>query len=120
MRCRDAISLLDQLASTGEKITLDLAQTVLGTATNQLVIALIEAIQKNDMASGLETIHKALDSGSDPRQYARQVVEYLRGLLLFRMGNEKQVEATREGKTLMRQQSELIEITDSDAMDRIL
>ncbi len=30
---RDAISLLDQLASAGTKITLQLTQTVLGTAT---------------------------------------------------------------------------------------
>lgn len=105
---RDAISLLDQLASSGEKINLDLAQVVLGTATNELVLELIDSIQKNDMAHGLETIHKALDSGSDPRQYGRQVVEYLRGLLLISMGNEKQVEATKETKTLMRQQSSLI------------
>ncbi len=107
---RDAISLLDQLASTGRMIDLELAQTVLGTATNQLVLDLVEAIEKNDSAAGLETIHRALDSGSDPRQYARQVVEYLRNLLLFRMGNEKQVEATKENKLLMRQQSENIEI----------
>lgn len=107
---RDAISLLDQLASTGKTIDLELAQTVLGTATNQLVLDLVEAIEKNDPAAGLETIHHALDGGSDPRQYARQVVEYLRNLLLFRMGNEKQVEATKENKVLMRQQSETVEI----------
>lgn len=107
---RDAISLLDQLASTGKTIDLELAQTVLGTATNQLVLELVEAIEKNDPAAGLETIHRALDSGSDPRQYARQVVEYMRNLLLFRMGNEKQVEATKENKVLMRQHSETIEI----------
>ncbi len=107
---RDAISLLDQLASTGKTIDLELAQTVLGTATNQLVLELVEAIEKNDPAAGLETIHRALDSGSDPRQYARQVVEYMRNLLLFRMGNEKQVEATKENKVLMRQHSETIKI----------
>ena len=39
---RDAISLLDQMASTGQEITLGLTQTVLGTATSQTVIDLIE------------------------------------------------------------------------------
>ncbi len=107
---RDGISLLDQLASTGERITLELAQLVLGTATNQLVVDLINAIQAHDTAQGLETIHRALDGGSDPRQYARQVVEYLRSLLLIRMGNEKQVEATKEGKELMRRHSQSVEI----------
>jgi DNA polymerase-3 subunit gamma/tau len=38
---RDAISLLDQLSSTGTKITLALAQSVLGTATNQTVLDVI-------------------------------------------------------------------------------
>ena len=106
---RDGISLLDQLASTGERITLELAQLVLGTATNQLVIELINAIQARDTAQGLEVIHRALDGGSDPRQYARQVVEYLRGLLLIRMGNDKQVDATKESKDLMRQHSQTVE-----------
>lgn len=106
---RDGISLLDQLASTGERITLELAQQVLGTATNQLVIDLVNAIQVRDTALGLEVIHRALDGGSDPRQYARQVVEYLRGLLLMRMGNEKQVEATKEGRELMRKHSQSVE-----------
>ena len=38
---RDAQSLLDQLASTGTKITLALAQTVLGTATSKTVLDII-------------------------------------------------------------------------------
>ena len=98
---RDAISLLDQLASTGSRITLELAQTVLGTATNQLVIDLVTAIQKQDTAAGLETIHSALDSGSDPRQFARQTVEFLRSLMLIKMGNEKQVDATADTREIM-------------------
>ncbi len=106
---RDGISLLDQLASTGERITLELAQLVLGTATNQLVIDLVNAIQNSDTARGLEVIHRALDGGSDPRQYARQVVEYLRNLLLIRMGNDKQVDATKESKDLMHKHSQSVE-----------
>lgn len=107
---RDAISLLDQLASSGKQIDLELAQTVLGTATSQLVFDLIDALIKNDPGMGMRTIHKALDGGSDPRQYARQVVEYLRSLLLVKMGNEKQVEATKEVKSRMREHSALLEI----------
>ncbi|MEN6570266.1 MAG: DNA polymerase III subunit gamma/tau [Anaerolineaceae bacterium] len=99
---RDAISLLDQLASTGSRITLDLAQQVLGTATNLLVTSLISAIQKGNTSAGLETIHQALDGGSDPRQFARQTVEYLRSLLLIKMGNEKQVDATADTKGQMK------------------
>jgi len=103
---RDAISLLDQLASAGGPITLEMAQTVLGTATNQLVIELVDSVIQRDPASGLERIHSALDSGSDPRQFTRQVVDYLRNLLLVRLGNAEQVDATTEQRTLMAKQAQ--------------
>jgi DNA polymerase-3 subunit gamma/tau len=89
---RDAISLLDQMASTGKEITLGLTQTVLGTATSQTVIELIDAVLDRKPAAGMEAIHTALDSGSDPRLLARQVVDYLRALLLVQMGNASQVD----------------------------
>lgn len=98
---RDAISLLDQLASTDEKITLETAQHVLGTATNQIVIEIVDALTAKNAAQGLNSIHTALDAGSDPRQFARQVVEYLRGLLLIRMGNPEPLDITAEVRSQM-------------------
>jgi len=98
---RDAISLLDQLSSMGGKITLALAQTVLGTATSQTVLDIISSVMDHDPAHGLETIHKALDAGADPRSLARQIVEYLRGLMLIQMGNANQVEATADVRKQM-------------------
>ena len=98
---RDAQSLLDQLASTGDQITLALAQAVLGTATSQTVLDVTASILDLEPARGLEAIHKALDSGADPRSLARQIVEYLRGLMLIQMGNGDQVEATSEVKKQM-------------------
>jgi DNA polymerase-3 subunit gamma/tau len=56
----------------------------------------VNAILKQDSASGLNTIHSTLDGGSDPRQFARQIVDYLRNLILVRLGNARQVDATRE------------------------
>ncbi len=47
---RDAISLLDQLSSTADRITLALAQTVLGTATSQTVLEVISSIKEHDPA----------------------------------------------------------------------
>lgn len=100
---RDAISLLDQLASTGGKITLETAQTVLGTATNQSVIGLVGAVIAKDPAAGLNEIHHALDGGADARALARQVVEYLRSLMLIQMGNGEQVETTSDVRAQMKQ-----------------
>lgn len=106
---RDAISLLDQLASSGIPITLEAAQTVLGTATSQVVVELVDTVLQRDPASGLVCIHRALDSGSDPRQFARQVVDYLRNLLLVRLGNADQVDATAEQRTAMTKQAQSFE-----------
>jgi DNA polymerase-3 subunit gamma/tau len=109
---RDAISLLDQLASTGEKIDLALTQTVLGTATSQTVFDLVASIQDNQPAPAMDAIHHALDSGADPRSLARQIVDYLRGLLLIQLGNDDQIEATQEVKTTMAQHAKLFSTHD--------
>ncbi|KAF0106879.1 MAG: DNA polymerase III subunit gamma/tau [Anaerolineaceae bacterium] len=89
---RDAISLLDQLASTGQEITLGLTQTVLGTATSQTVLDLVGAVLDRDPAAGLDAVHASLDSGTDPRVLARQLVDYLRALMLIQMGNASQLD----------------------------
>jgi len=93
---RDAISLLDQLTSSDEKITLKMAQQVLGTATDTRVIEIVDALIEKDTSQGLTQINKALDSGTDPRQLARQIVSYLRNVLLFKMNNEGQVEVAED------------------------
>jgi DNA polymerase-3 subunit gamma/tau len=116
---RDAQSLLDQLASTGTKITLALAQTVLGTATSKTVLDVMTSILDRQPARGLETIHRALDSGADPRSLARQIVEYLRGLMLIQMGNIEQVEATREVKQQMDAHAKSFSTTDVLRMMKI-
>jgi DNA polymerase-3 subunit gamma/tau len=109
---RDAVSLLDQLASTGKKVTLEMAQEVLGTATNQAVLELWEAVLKRDAAAGLSSIHRTLDAGTDPRQFARQVVEYLRNLLLVKMNNASQVDVTKEMREQMARQAREVEVAD--------
>ena len=107
---RDAISLLDQLGSTGENVTLDYAEVVLGTAASEAVRGVVTALVAGNIGEGLSLINETLDGGADPRQLARQVVEYLRGLLLIKMGNEKLVEATSESRTEMRIQAEGIQL----------
>jgi len=109
---RDAISLLDQLSSTGEKISLELTQTVLGTAASQTVLDLIASIADGQSASAMDAIHQALDSGADPRSLARQIVEYLRGLMLIQMGNADQVEFTKDVKSTMAEQARALSKQD--------
>jgi len=109
---RDAISLLDQLSSTGDKIDLALTQKVLGTATSQTVLDLIASVRDRQPAPAMDAIHQALDAGADPRSLARQVVDYLRGLMLIQMGNEDQVEVTTEVKMTMAEHAKAFSTQD--------
>jgi len=83
---RDAISLLDQLASYGDEITLEQVQMVLGTVASEAASKLVGCLVDGDVAGGLDLINRTVGDGADPRQFAREVVEVLRGLLLVREG----------------------------------
>ncbi|MEJ5315047.1 MAG: DNA polymerase III subunit gamma/tau [Anaerolinea sp.] len=107
---RDAISILDQLSSTGERVTLEMVQSVLGTAAGEPIRQLVDAILARDAARGLQIIQQTLDGGADPRQFARQVVDYLRGLLLVRMNNAALVDATPENRAQMAAQAGRFEV----------
>jgi DNA polymerase-3 subunit gamma/tau len=109
---RDAISLLDQLASGGGVITLELARSLLGTATSQTVLELLGVILEKDTAQGLDLIYRTLDAGTDPRQFARQVVDYLRTLLLIRMGNARLVDATAEVRATAAQHAQQLSLPE--------
>lgn len=85
---RDAISLLDQLtAYGGQEITLELVRSVLGAVASQVVTELVEALVKRDVAAGLDVINRVVSDGIDPRQFAREIVEYLRAVMLVKLGD---------------------------------
>lgn len=86
---RDALSLLDQLmAYRHEEITLAHVQEILGNASSEAVSALARAIVAGDVPQGLRLINDTLDSGVDPRQFSKELLEYLRGVLLAKIGGE--------------------------------
>ena len=100
---RDAESLLDQLVvSPDDRITLERAQLVLGTAPDAAVLAVVDAWLDADSARGLGIIHDALGSGADARQFCRQMVGHLRQLLLLQAaGAQLEVEGPVERKKEM-------------------
>ena len=105
---RDAESLLDQLVvAKDDVITAERTQMVLGTASNEAVARLTDAWLNRDGAGGLALIHEALASGTDARQFCRQMVAYLRELLLLQAaGDSIPLEATPEQKAEMLAQAQ--------------
>jgi DNA polymerase-3 subunit gamma/tau len=104
--------LLDQLASSGKPVTLAESQQVLGTATSQAVVELVNALLDHDPQSGINRIHSALDGGADPRQFARQVVDYLRNLLLIKMDGAGQIDVPAELRSQMDTHARWLTIPD--------
>jgi DNA polymerase-3 subunit gamma/tau len=106
---RDAISLLDQLSSTGEVVSRAYAELILGTAPHESVGAIIAALVDNQVGQGLTVINEAIDHGADPRQLARQIVDYLRGLLLIQMDSTDLLDRLKEESQVMKDQARRME-----------
>ncbi len=102
---RDAISLLDQMASADENITLRQVQTVLGASADEAVQAVVAALLAHDPGAGLTALQQALDGGSDPRALARQIVAHLRQILLLKMGATETLDVSAEGRERLQQQA---------------
>lgn len=99
---RDSISLLDQLiADPDAHISLDMAEQILGTASGQNVVELVDALIANDAARGLDLINEAVDGGADPRQLGQQVIAHLRQVLLVKMAGDALVDSTEERRAVL-------------------
>jgi DNA polymerase-3 subunit gamma/tau len=80
---RDAQSLLDQLlAFGGEKLTVERVHELLGTAHEERIAALAEAILAKDAKQALALIAEAADRGLQLGELLDQLVDYWRDLMV--------------------------------------
>lgn len=84
---RDAINLLQQLAdSYGTTLTLEQVREGLDLVVDPRSAVLSAHALRGELAEGLAVIATVRDDGIDLRQFQRQVVGHLRGLLLTKAG----------------------------------
>ncbi len=82
---RDALGTLDQLASfTGKNIKAQDVITLLGMSDRELLFDVVEILGKEDVASAFECIEKLVVSGRDPKQFAKDLIEYVRALFVIK------------------------------------
>lgn len=94
---RDAENLLEQLTTYyGADIGLQQAQAILGITGDQRARELVKYIVNNDISAGIATINSVNNDGLDLRQFNRELVEYLRQLLLIKTGSDEAVDLTAE------------------------
>ena len=86
---RDAESLLDQLvAYCGDNIELEVAREVLGLIGEEAVPDFADSLQSADLVRGFRLIDGLSSTGADLRHFARELVDYLRALVVVKTGAE--------------------------------
>jgi DNA polymerase-3 subunit gamma/tau len=94
---RDAINLLQQtMTYYGSEVSLQQVQSLLGISGDWRTRELTRHIIDNDVAAGVATINNVNSDGLDLRQFNRELVAYLRALLLVKTGSDSAVELTAE------------------------
>ena len=97
---RDAENLLEQLTTYyGSDIGLHQVQAILGITGDFRTKELVKHIIDNDVSAGVVTINSVNSDGLDLKQFNRELVEYLRGLLLIKTGSDAAVDLTAEDIT---------------------
>ncbi|WP_298402134.1 DNA polymerase III subunit gamma/tau [uncultured Chloroflexus sp.] len=87
---RDALGILEQLASFVEgPITLHHVQRLLGMTAAAEVDALIAALLAADLTAALRAVNAVANQGADLRQFARDLVERLRAVMLLKATGDR-------------------------------
>ncbi|MFC1865233.1 DNA polymerase III subunit gamma/tau [Chloroflexota bacterium] len=112
---RDAENLLEQLFTFyGADIGLSQAQSILGVTGDRRVKDLADYIMKKDITSGIKIINAVSSDGLDLKQFNRELVAYLRYLLLVKSGCDKDLDLTTE------EISGIKKLADLTSMEHIL
>jgi len=94
---RDGVNLLEQVMDYhGRELTLEAVRSGLGLTGDARSADLARLALKGDLGEGLALIAAVRDDGLDLRQFQREVVSYLRQLLLVQAGAESALSLTKE------------------------
>jgi DNA polymerase III subunit gamma/tau len=94
---RDAYNLLEQLtAYYGFEISSRQVQSMLGITGDSRVREIAKYIISGDLSGGIRALNSVSSDGLDLRQFNRELVEFLRSLLLVKTGAAESVDLTVE------------------------
>jgi DNA polymerase-3 subunit gamma/tau len=111
---RDSLSLLDQIiAFSGRSISVTDVATILGLSETNFFARVVTYMGEGDHAAILEALQEAADSGRDFKMLYRDLLNFVRNLLLLAGGaNEAMLSASPEDLQTMRTVSEQFSYTD--------
>jgi DNA polymerase-3 subunit gamma/tau len=79
---RDALSILDQCLLQDDPIGVEEVYLVLGMVGETFSAQLVEALVSSDYGKSLTFLSEGIQQGRDPRQIIRELLDYLRQMLL--------------------------------------
>ncbi len=91
---RDALSIMDQAIASAPliegraKLEAGPIRELMGTMPNAVFARVLESISEGDSGAVLFELDRLLGAGNSPAQIARQMVRYLRNVLMARIGGE--------------------------------
>jgi len=111
---RDALSLLDQIiAFSGRNVTAEAVQTILGLSDIAFFARVVELIGAGDHGAILEALQEAADSGRDFKMLYRDLLNFVRNLLLVAGGaNPALLAASPEDTITIRAAAETFSYAD--------
>ncbi|KKQ27451.1 MAG: polymerase III, subunit gamma and tau protein [Candidatus Magasanikbacteria bacterium GW2011_GWC2_37_14] len=86
---RDAISLLDQLISTGEKnIDSKIASLVLPITSTEKSLEMLEYLVNKDVKNSITLLNNLVESGINLLQYSHEIIELLHLCLIYKANKQ--------------------------------
>lgn len=86
---RDAQSLLDQVLAYGkERLTLEDVLSIFGIVHTDVYYHIMHAISNKDATAIIQLLHDILDKGNDIQELLNGILDYIRNILLLKVGIE--------------------------------
>ena len=104
---RDALSILDQCLLQDDPIGVEEVYLVLGMVGETFSAQLVEALIASDYGKSLTFLTEGIEQGRDPRQIIRELLDYLRQMLLTATTGDRPMVAPHIQEQLVEQSKQI-------------
>lgn len=112
---RDALSILDQVISTGDgKVEYDQVLDMLGLVTNENLLIITNSIIEKDVEKSMRIIEDIVLSGKDINNFMKDMITHLRNILMVKVSKnpDEILDMSSENIDLVKEQAEKIRIEE--------
>ncbi|ENK0840410.1 DNA polymerase III subunit gamma/tau [Clostridium sporogenes] len=112
---RDALSILDQVISTGDgKVEYDQVLDMLGLVTNENLLRITNSIIEKDVEKSMKIIEDIVLSGKDINNFMKDMITHLRNILMIKVSKNPNeiLDMSSENIDLVKEQAEKIRIEE--------